>query len=146
MYSVLSVQLHVYYIHCDVYHIALFDWYIYFQMINIEMIWVGEWLLLLSSVRNSVLSSPIEWLPPVGHLVRYFTYVCTMPWELSRVSSKTIDVNYGSHFGQRYVPFFVSIYILLINYIIFRQFCLLIWCPPWLSNTNVCVTMHAPRN
>ena len=43
--SLISVQLHVYYIHCDVYHIALLDWYIYFQMINIEMIWVREWLL-----------------------------------------------------------------------------------------------------
>jgi hypothetical protein len=24
--SLIGVRLHVYYIHCDVYHIALFDW------------------------------------------------------------------------------------------------------------------------
>ena len=36
--SLISVRLHVYYIHWDVYHIALFDWQIYFQMINMKMI------------------------------------------------------------------------------------------------------------
>jgi hypothetical protein len=43
-------------------------------------------------VMLSVLSSPIEWLPPVWNFVTCITYVCAMPWELSRVSSKTIDV------------------------------------------------------
>ena len=41
---------------------------------------------------------------------------------------------------------FLLIYILLMNYVIFRQLFLIMWCPPWLSNTNVCVTIHASSN
>ena len=66
--SLINVRLHVYYIHCDVYHIALFDWLIYFQMINIEMIWVSEWLLLssISTISQLIMSRTscvsVKWL------------------------------------------------------------------------------------
>jgi hypothetical protein len=85
------------------------------------------------SVRLSVLSSPIEWLPPVWHLVTCFTCACAMPWELSRVSSKTIDVIWLARYTTQMIKIQKNCRITNIQ----ATQTLVAWC--MYSNTHVCV-------
>ena len=69
----------------------------------------------------------------VRHLVTSFTYVCALPWELSKVSSKTIDVIWLARYTTKMIKIQNNCRITNIQ----TTQTLVAWC--MYSNTHVCV-------